>query len=56
MNSYKRYAWGSFAPTTLVWGVDNRTCGFRVVGHGPGLRLESRIAGADVTPTSPSRR
>jgi glutamine synthetase len=50
VNSYKRYAWGSFAPTTLVWGVDNRTCGFRVVGHGPGLRLESRISGADVNP------
>ena len=50
VNSYKRYAWGSFAPTTLVWGVDNRTCGFRVVGHGQGLRLESRIAGADVNP------
>jgi glutamine synthetase len=50
VNSYKRYAWGSFAPTTLVWGVDNRTCGFRVVGHGPSLRLESRIAGADVNP------
>jgi glutamine synthetase len=50
VNSYKRYAWGSFAPTTLVWGIDNRTCGFRVVGHGAGLRLESRIAGADVNP------
>jgi glutamine synthetase len=50
VNSYKRYAWGSFAPTTLVWGVDNRTCGFRVVGHGAGLRLESRISGADVNP------
>ena len=50
VNSYKRYAWGSFAPTTLVWGVDNRTCGFRVVGHGAGLRLESRIAGADCNP------
>jgi glutamine synthetase len=50
VNSYKRYSWGSFAPTTLVWGVDNRTCAFRVVGHGPSLRLESRIAGADVNP------
>jgi glutamine synthetase len=50
VNSYKRYAWGSFAPTTLVWGRDNRTCGFRVVGHGPSLRMESRIAGADVNP------
>ncbi len=50
VNSYKRYAWGSFAPTTLAWGRDNRTCGFRVVGHGPSLRMESRIAGADVNP------
>jgi glutamine synthetase len=50
VNSYKRYSWGSFAPTTLVWGHDNRTCGFRVVGHGPSLRMESRIAGADVNP------
>jgi len=50
VNSYKRYSWGSFAPTTLVWGVDNRPCAFRVVGHGPSLRLESRIAGADVNP------
>jgi glutamine synthetase len=50
VNSYKRYAWGSFAPTTLVWGVDNRTCAFRVVGHGQGLRLESRLAGADANP------
>jgi glutamine synthetase len=50
VNSYKRYSWGSFAPTTLVWGIDNRTCAFRVVGHGPTLRVESRIAGADVNP------
>jgi len=50
VNSYKRYSWGSFAPTTLVWGIDNRTCAFRVVGHGPSLRVESRIAGADVNP------
>ena len=35
VNSYKRYAAGSWAPTTLAWGEDNRTCGFRVVGHGP---------------------
>jgi glutamine synthetase len=52
VNSYKRYAWGSFAPTTLAWGVDNRTCAFRVVGHGPGLRVESRLAGADTNPGS----
>jgi glutamine synthetase len=50
VNSYKRFAWGSFAPTALVWGVDNRTCAFRVVGHGNGLRLETRLAGADVNP------
>src|SRR3954447_3533332 len=50
INSYKRYAAGSWAPTTLAWGYDNRTCGFRVVGHGPGLRVETRIPGADVNP------
>jgi glutamine synthetase len=50
VNSFKRFAWGSFAPTALVWGTDNRTCAFRVVGHGQGLRLENRLAGADVNP------
>ena len=50
VNSYKRYAKESWAPTTLAWGVDNRTCGFRVVGHGNGLRVESRIPGADANP------
>ena len=50
VNSYKRFASGSFAPTTLVWGTDNRTCAFRVVGHGNGLRLENRMPGADVNP------
>jgi glutamine synthetase len=50
INSYKRYAAGSWAPTTLAWGHDNRTCGFRVVGHGPGLRVETRIPGGDVNP------
>jgi glutamine synthetase len=50
VNSYKRYAAGSWAPTTLAWGYDNRTCGFRVVGHGQGLRVESRIPGADTNP------
>jgi glutamine synthetase len=50
INSYKRYAAGSWAPTTLAWGHDNRTCGFRIVGHGQGLRTESRIPGADVNP------
>jgi glutamine synthetase len=50
INSYKRFAWGSFAPTTLVWGTDNRTCAFRVVGHGNGIRLENRVPGADCNP------
>lgn len=50
VNSYKRYQPESWAPTALVWGVDNRTCGFRVVGHGSGYRLESRIPGADANP------
>jgi glutamine synthetase len=50
VNSYKRYAARSWAPTTLAWGHDNRTCGFRVVGQGPALRVETRIPGADVNP------
>jgi glutamine synthetase len=50
INSYKRYAAGSWAPTTLAWGYDNRTCGFRVVGHGNALRVECRIPGADANP------
>jgi glutamine synthetase len=50
INSYKRYAAGSWAPTTLAWGHDNRTCGFRIVGQGPGLRTETRIPGGDVNP------
>jgi glutamine synthetase len=50
INSYKRFQPGSFAPTTLAWGRDNRTCAMRVVGHGAGLRLENRIPGADVNP------
>jgi glutamine synthetase len=50
INSYKRYAAGSWAPTTLAWGRDNRTCGFRVVGHGGGRRVETRIPGGDVNP------
>jgi glutamine synthetase len=50
VNSYKRFASGSFAPTALAWGVDNRTCAFRVVGHGNGLRLESRLPGGDCNP------
>ncbi len=50
INSYKRYVEGSFAPTALKWGRDNRTCAFRLVGHGPSLRLENRIPGGDVNP------
>jgi glutamine synthetase len=50
VNSYKRFAAGSWAPTTLAWGYDNRTCGFRVVGHGSATRPETRIPGADANP------
>src|SRR3989440_6417612 len=50
INSYKRYAAGSWAPTTLAWGHDNRTCGFRIVGHGPSQRVETRIPSGDVNP------
>jgi glutamine synthetase len=50
VNSYKRFAAGSWAPTTLAWGYDNRTCGFRVVGHGSACRPETRIPGADANP------
>ncbi|GIU88172.1 MAG: glutamine synthetase [Acidimicrobiia bacterium] len=50
VNSYKRYQPESWAPTALAWSVDNRTCGFRLVGRGPSFRLESRIPGADVNP------
>jgi glutamine synthetase len=50
VNSYKRYAAGSWAPTTLAWGRDNRTCGFRTVGHGGSKRVETRIPGGDVNP------
>src|SRR5919109_1102148 len=50
INSYKRYAAGSWAPTTLAWGHDNRTCGFRIVGHGGTVRTETRIPGGDVNP------
>lgn len=48
INSYKRFVEGSFAPTALLWGIDNRTCAFRVVGHGPSIRVECRIPGGDV--------
>ena len=50
INSYKRYATESWAPTSISWGRDNRTCGFRVVGHGASRRVECRIPGADVYP------
>jgi glutamine synthetase len=50
VNSYKRYAEGSFAPTTVAWGPDNRTCSLRVVGHGAGLRFENRTGGSDLNP------
>jgi glutamine synthetase len=50
INSYKRFAPGSFAPTAIRWGRDNRTCAFRLVGHGGGLRLENRVPGGDVNP------
>ena len=47
VNSYKRYAVASWAPTGVAWGRDNRTCGFRIVGHGQSLRIENRLPGAD---------
>lgn len=50
VNSYKRYVAGTFAPTAVAWSYDNRTAGFRVVGRGPGLRVECRIPGADANP------
>jgi glutamine synthetase len=50
INSYKRFAPGTFAPTTIAWGSDNRTCAIRLVGHGPSARLENRVPGADVNP------
>ena len=50
INSYKRFAAGSWAPTTLAWGHDNRTVGFRIVGHGPAMRTETRIPGGDANP------
>ncbi|MBA3701764.1 MAG: glutamine synthetase [Rubrobacteraceae bacterium] len=50
INSYKRFAVGSFAPTAVAWGKDNRTCSLRVIGHGPSLRVENRLPGGDVNP------
>jgi glutamine synthetase len=50
INSYKRFALGSFAPTAVAWGPDNRTCALRLVGHGQSLRVECRVPGGDVNP------
>jgi glutamine synthetase len=50
VNSYKRYQAGSFAPTRIAAGWDNRTCGFRLCGEGAGFRVENRIPGADANP------
>jgi glutamine synthetase len=50
INSYKRFAAASFAPTAVAWGRDNRTCALRVVGHGAGLRVENRVGGGDLNP------
>ncbi|MER6613081.1 glutamine synthetase family protein [Streptomyces xantholiticus] len=50
VNSYKRFRPGSFAPTAVAWGYDNRTCALRVVGHGRSLRFENRLPGGDVNP------
>jgi glutamine synthetase len=50
VNSYKRFAEGSFAPTAVAWGEDNRTCALRVVGHGDALRFENRAGGSDLNP------
>ncbi|MDQ6935821.1 MAG: glutamine synthetase, partial [Actinomycetota bacterium] len=50
INSYKRFSAGSFAPTSVAWGLDNRTCAVRLVGHGPSARMENRLPGGDVNP------
>ncbi len=50
VNSYKRYQPGSWAPTRMAWATDNRTTGFRIVGHGPSFRIENRMPGADANP------
>jgi glutamine synthetase len=50
VNSYKRFAAGSFAPTAVAWGLDNRTCAVRLVGHGASARMENRLPGGDVNP------
>ena len=50
INSYKRFADGSFAPNTIAWGLDNRTCAIRLVGSGAAARMENRVPGGDVNP------
>lgn len=50
VNSYKRYQTGSWAPTAIAWSRDNRTAGYRIVGSGKSLRIETRIPGADINP------
>jgi glutamine synthetase len=50
INSYKRFASASFAPTAVAWGTDNRTCAVRLVGHGSSGRMENRLPGGDVNP------
>jgi glutamine synthetase len=50
VNSYKRYQPGSWAPTRMAWATDNRTTGFRMVGHGNSFRIENRMPGADANP------
>jgi glutamine synthetase len=50
INSYKRFAKGTFAPTSVAWGLDNRTCSVRLVGHGASARMENRLPGGDVNP------
>ncbi|MBT5926950.1 MAG: glutamine synthetase, partial [Verrucomicrobia bacterium] len=50
INAYKRYQSGSWAPTRMAWSMDNRTAGYRIVGHGPSFRIENRMPGADANP------
>ena len=51
LNSYKRYLGDTFAPRTNSWGVDNKTCAYRLVTHTPEVaRIECRVPGADVNP------
>ena len=51
VNSYKRFAKGTFAPTRIIWSVDNRTAGFRLCGAGSkNVRVECRIGGSDMNP------